>query len=324
MNFSTFIKSTTFAAALIAGLSLASCNSSDDGDDVSNDGNSNAGTVTDNNGSKYRLTKAGNTTYSYDSEGKLSSVYANGETYNVSYNPFKLTHETSQEKDVIDNIRLNANGYITGARDVYDYKSGNSSEHEESNASFSYDGNGHLTRMTASSSGYEIYNGEKESFNGTRTITLTWNDGKLIKVTDEVAGDGADDDDNYTYEFTYSNATSNPLCQYTPNLLDVEVSIIQRLACIGYFGKGPSQLPSGCREYNSTCYYKYGLLSSGLVDWYSKSYDSSSSYTSKNYMVYSSVTGSSSKIIKSPFAEQSPKKTRRSMFGIRPAKNNAE
>lgn len=314
------IKLFASAAVLIGGLSFASC-SSDDGDAVSSEGNPSAGTVTDSNGAKYRLTKAGGISYSYDSYGKLSSIYVNGETYNASYNPFKLTSgESSNEKDVIDNIRLNANGYITGLREVYDYTSSSVSDHEEGTASLSYDGNGHLTRITVSSSSYEIYNGEKESYSGTATLTLTWNDGKLTKVTEESTGD---DEDSSTYEFTYSNATSNPLCQYTPNILDFDLEILQALSCIGYLGKGPSVLPSSCKHENRTYYYSYGKLSSGLIDWYSKS-SSSSSYTTKNYMYYSSLTSSSSKIIKSPFSETAAKKTRRSLFGIRPAKNNAE
>ena len=78
------IKLFASAAVLIGGLSFASC-SSDDGDAVSSEGNPSAGTVTDSNGTKYRLTKAGNISYSYDSDGKLSSIYVNGETYNASF-----------------------------------------------------------------------------------------------------------------------------------------------------------------------------------------------------------------------------------------------
>ncbi len=281
-------------SAVLMGQSFTSCSNGDDGGG-SSDGNPNAGTVKTAEGTKYRVTKAGNYSYTYNSEGKLSYINLSSyDGYKVSYSPFKMELVDKYSSDgtqVMENIRVNGNGYITGLKETVT----ESNYGSNSNVSFSYDGNGHLARMTVSASGWEIYNGKKETYNGTRNISFTWDGGKLTKITGTYSG--AYDDESETIEFYYEkNSEDNPLCQYTPNILNHIIEDMASLSCIGYLGKGPSALPSKCvvtdksegSSKSHTTYFTYNVSSTGLV----QSYTSSST---RYYMEYSTVSDYSSK-----------------------------
>lgn len=288
----------------ITGSSFIAC-SSDDDDEVSANGNPNAGIVETETGAKYRVVQAGNLNYEYDSNGKLVSFADKYDEINVTYNPLKFVSNDNYSSSVISNISLNGNGYITGMKENYSHVYEKDSEKGESTIGISYDGKGHVTRINCSTSAVEIYDGEKESYKSYVDIVYTWNGDKLVKIVETETEDG----DKYvtTYEFVYgSNAVENVSCQYVPNILilDDDNMFVNALACIGYLGKGPSVLPTGCNysyvednhKKSGTGTYSYVLQSNGLVSKYI--FKSNYGINETGYMEYVSIDSKSSKSAK--------------------------
>lgn len=285
------------------GLSFAACSSSDDGEGGSASGNPDAGVV-EVGAEKYRVLKAGNVSYDYDSNGKLVSFGNQYNKYDVTYNPFKITSTDGTSSDVMSNISVNGKGYVTGFKEAYTYSYNDNSSKSEGNVSVSYDGKGHVTRIKGSGSGVEIYDGEKETYKTSFEYVYTWKDNKLMKIV-ETESDGGDKCVT-TYEYIYSgNPFLNLSCQYVPNILcDYDWAIGQGFACIGYLGKGPTALPDGC-EYSyvedghkstGSGTYAYTLQNNGLVSKYIVKNNYGTSNT--GYMEYESVGINKSKAAK--------------------------
>lgn len=241
------------ATALALTTSLTSCSSDDDDCNCSGSGNTAAGVIETRTGEKMRITKAGNIRYSYNDNGTLASFGSTSDPYEVSYNPFTITHINSgngySDKDVFSNIGTNSGGYITSLSNKYDYEGTEDEEHGTGKISVSYNGNGNITRMKGSGSGVYIEDGDKEKYSSSFDYVFTWDDGKLIKAVYTFVEDGEKDVETYIYDYT--NAEKNITLQYIPNFMSIDDDdFLGALFCIGYMGKGPSLLPSGV-EYTS-------------------------------------------------------------------------
>ena len=276
-------------AALATAFSLASCgDDDDDGYDVS------ATIIEAEDGDKLQVTRAGSIYYGYDDDGYINYLDWDGEEFEGSDNATKF-YCSDDEYELTVQLSYNGSGYISKATDKggYYYDDGDYDSWEES-ASFSYDGSGHLTKISYSGKNTEVYDGDKESYSFSGTITLTWSDGLLTTyVHSEEDSDG--DTEIETYEFDYNDGQyANAYNQHTPSSVGCgDDLLVFAFAFAGLCGKGPDYLPRTVEysdyeayddeeyEYSGSTTYKYGFNSDGTVD-----YQCTSSGKSYKYFEY--------------------------------------
>lgn len=283
MNFSDFFvrmnkTAFVFATAAVCAFGAVSCGDDGDDDDAggggSAAGNTESGVIQTPTGEKKRVAKAGIYSYSYNSDGTLASFFDGDVTYNVTYKPFTVTFyykDSDIEESGSNVISLNGKGYISGMKVSEKGSDSDGKGETNGNISFSYDGNGHLTHAVAKGSGYRTEEGKKYNYTSKSEYTYTWEGGKLLKMVYNYS-DGYEKESS-TVEYTYgSNAKQNVTCQYVPAFIDDDM--IAAFFYIGYYGKGPSVLPTSCKvtykddEYSDTENYTctYTLNSDGTVN----------------------------------------------------------
>lgn len=247
MNKTVFV----FATAAVCALGTVSCGGDDDGDEAggggSSAGNTESGVIQTPTGGAVRVAKAGGYTFSYNSDGSLASFFDGDVTYNATYNPFTLSsHYQSSgfEENISYVLSQNKNGYISAMSASGAYTSTEEKEISKGNGSFSYDGSGHLTRVVFKGSGSIEEDGQKYNYTSKSDYTFTWDGGKLVKaVYNFVEGD---ETESTVVEYTYgSDAVQNVTCQYVPAIIDDDM--IAAFFYLGYYGKGPSVLPTSCK-----------------------------------------------------------------------------
>lgn len=283
MNFSDFFvrmnkTAFVFATAAVCAFGAVSCGDDGDDDDAGGGGsavgNTESGVIQTPTGEKKRVAKAGQYSYSYNSDGSLASFFDGDVTYNATYKPFTVTSHYKDsyiEQTTSDVISLNGKGYISGLKLSVENIDSEGKDVSSGNVSFSYDGNGHLTHVVAKGSGYYTEEGKKYNYTSKSEYTYTWEGGKLLKMVYNYS-DGYEKESS-TVEYTYgSNAKQNVTCQYVPAFIDDDM--IAAFFYIGYYGKGPSVLPTSCKvtykddEYSDTENYTctYTLNSDGTVN----------------------------------------------------------
>ena len=232
-----------FATLLSAG--FVACG--DDDDDVApGQGTPSSGTGQLSSG--LRVTRVGDYTFEYDSEGRLTRVSeGNYYSYKFSYNPNKITEEYYGDDEESYSVGYNSNGYMSSLS--YEYVDGD--ESESGRASFSYDGEGHLIKITttAKESGYD-YDGPYSSFDE-GTLNLIWKDGRLTNVVDKYSwkdsdGDSGNETDTWTYDFG-NNVLENKYLQFPPSILRSIIEDYDFLGYVGILGNGPKYLPSSAK-----------------------------------------------------------------------------
>ena len=315
MNFSDFFvrmnkTALVFATAAVCAFGAVSCG--DDGDDDdgggsgSAAGNTESGVIQTPTGEKKRVAKAGIYSYSYNSDGTLASFFDGDVTYNVTYKPFTVSFYY-KDSDIEESgsfvISLNGKGYISGIKVSEKGSDSDGKGETNGNISFSYDGNGHLTHAVAKGSGYRTEEGKKYNYTTKSEYTYTWEGGKLLKMAYNYS-DGYEKESG-TVEYTYgSNAMQNVTCQYVPAFIDDD--LIAEFFYIGYYGKGPSVLPTSCKvtykdddstdTENYTC--TYTLNSDGTVNTFTG--------IENGTMVYGNSASASSKIAAKPAIMKKP------------------
>ena len=315
MNFSDFFvrmnkTALVFATAAVCAFGAVSCG--DDGDDDdgggsgSAAGNTESGVIQTPTGEKKRVAKAGQYSYSYNSDGTLASFFDGDVTYNATYKPFTMTghyKDSYIEQTTSDVISLNGKGYISGLKLSVENIDSEGKDVSSGNVSFSYDGNGHLTHVVAKGSGYYTEEGKKYNYTSKSEYTYTWEGGKLLKMVYNYS-DGYEKESS-TVEYTYgSNAKQNVTCQYVPAFIDDDM--IAAFFYIGYYGKGPSVLPTSCKvtnkddEYSDTENYTctYTLNSDGTVNTFTG--------IENGTMVYGNSASAGSKIAAKPTIMKKP------------------
>lgn len=315
MNFSDFFvrmnkTAFVFATAAVCAFGAVSCGDDGDDDDAggggSAAGNTESGVIQTPTGEKKRVAKAGQYSYSYNSDGTLASFFDGDVTYNATYKPFTMTGHYKDnyiEQTTSDVISLNGKGYISGLKLSVENIDSEGKDVSSGNVSFSYDGNGHLTHVVAKGSGYYTEEGKKYSYTSKSEYTYTWEGGKLLKMVYNYS-DGYEKESS-TVEYTYgSNAKQNVTCQYVPAFIDDDM--IAAFFYIGYYGKGPSVLPTSCKvtnkddEYSDTENYTctYTLNSDGTVNTFTG--------IENGTMVYGNSASAGSKIAAKPAIMKKP------------------
>ena len=315
MNFSDFFvrmnkTAFVFATAAVCAFGAVSCGDDGDDDDAggggSAAGNTESGVIQTPTGEKKRVAKAGQYSYSYNSDGTLASFFDGDVTYNATYKPFTVSFYY-KDSDIEETgsfvISLNGKGYISGIKESDKSIDSEGKGEGSGNISFSYDGNGHLTRYVAKGSGYRTEDGKKYNYTTKSESTYTWEGGKLLKMAYNYS-DGYEKESG-TVEYTYgSNAMQNVTCQYVPAFIDDD--LIAEFFYIGYYGKGPSVLPTSCKvtnkddEYSDTENYTctYTLNSDGTVNTFTG--------IENGTMVYGNSASASSKIAAKPAIMKKP------------------
>lgn len=297
MNKTVFV----FATAAVCALGTVSCGGDDDGDEAggggSSAGNTESGVIQTPTGGAVRVAKAGGYTFSYNSDGSLASFFDGDVTYNATYNPFTLSsHYQSPgfEESFSYVLSLNKNGYISAMSGSGGYTSTDEKDVSKGNASFSYDGSGHLTRVVFKGSGCLEEDGQKYNYTSKSDYTFTWDGGKLMKAVYNFSD--IDGTESTVVEYTYgSDAVQNVTCQYVPAIIDDDM--IAAFFYLGYYGKGPSVLPTSCKvtykdyedtedSYVRTYLCSYTLNSDGTVNTFSG--------IESGTMVYGNITASGS------------------------------
>lgn len=122
-----------------------------------------------------------------------------------------------------------------------------------SEATYSYDNDGHLIRVVGESSGYgENYSSDNK---------LTWEDGLLVKM--ECYEEDEDGPFESTLTISYSD-TPNSLNQFTSGMLDNEDLPLQ---VIGFYGKAPVKFPKLLKwSTDSPVSIKYTFNTDGTVN----------------------------------------------------------
>lgn len=311
---------------VLGGLSLSSC--SDDDDDNGGSGSKSVGVLDESTG--LRVTSAGGYSYVYQEDGRLLYILSGSSCrYEFSYSPNKIVHVDDGDYEEAENytVSYNGSGYVSSASSNGRWEDNDGDwEEESSDVSFSYDGSGHLTRVsgTYKETEYSYKEGKTDSENGTETYILTWSNNLLQKVvcTDE----GRDEDGPFkyveTYTLSYNNDAmannANKYLQYACFADPIFPGFMERLCYVGLLGNGPAFLPSGLEyekkeeyynengekknyEYSGSYTYRYGFNSDGAI-----SYDYEGSYRNATYSYdYVESTGGKSNPFTRAATEQS-------------------
>lgn len=231
-------------------LSLSSCGGDDEGG--SSSGSKTAGQIENTDGEKLLVTEAGSYKFYYDDDNLLENIYdGNTLMYEVSYNPFTMKYEYEGsyyvEQQKISDVSFNGKGYITKLKykESYVNESDNYSDVVNSTVNFSYDGDGHLTKISGSEEGYEIEDGTKISFNASGSYTLTWKSGRLMKIVGKVNEEEGTSEESLTFSYDdddiYPNLTHQfPQCCW----YNIESDNYDWMAALGLIGRGGDYLPS--------------------------------------------------------------------------------
>lgn len=227
---------------MIAGaLAFASCSDDDD----NGNGGSSGGATTAINGKL--LTKVGDYNFVYDNKNRLTEIYNNYEKlFEIDYSNGKAIIEDEEEAK----LSFTKNGYISKISMSWTDKDEDYSEKGNGSISLSYDGNGHLTNIKMSSSASGVDEGESfhESYSG--EYNITWSNGNMVKVVDKYVEkyDGEKETYNTTYTLSYGS-TDNAFKQYTEALAyPLEIDGLEYVTYAGLLGKSSAKLPSSIEE----------------------------------------------------------------------------
>ena len=252
-------------------LTFTACSDDDDGSyDLSNT------IIETEDGDKLQVTRVGSTYYGYDDDGYLNYFKWEGDEYEGSNNATKFTlPEDDEDYEMEISLSYNGSGYISKVIDKgSDYYDDDEYDSWEESASLSYDGSGHLTKVSWSGKYTEVWDGDKDSYSSSGSITLTWSNGLLTKCVYK------EDDYSEIYEYDYDDGLYlNAYCQHTPSTLGLDL-LFEAFTYTGLCGKGPNYLPvtrtftevdyeDGEEDYSytSTTTYKYGFNSDGTIDY---------------------------------------------------------
>lgn len=234
----TFKWAVLFAsAALMTG--FTACGSDDDGDEPDGPDTPTA-TV------GVRLYSVGGTSFSYDNQGRVDGYRSRyGEYASIDWENGVIESSDSEDGEPI-NFKTNGKGYFTEFSQSWNYKEDGDSYKGSGKMKFSYDKQGHLTKISVSMSESGKEDGESYKYEETSEIEYTWKDGKLVKGVCETIEkeDGEKDVYKTTANVAYG-LKENLFNQYCLSLAsDVIEFDFGDFALVGLLGVGPAQFPA--------------------------------------------------------------------------------
>lgn len=251
-----------FGGILLGLTSLNGCSSTDDDEGVAS---TSAGVIE--GVAKVRVTQAetqfGNYHFYYDDNGQIDHILnGNYKGYRFTYNPNKVIwyeNESGEEDDEVS-ISYNSRGYVQKLEASSERKDGLSSWAGSGTSSYSYDGAGHLTKISSSWNENETEDGETILYTTNTTTTFTWQNDMLLSIAlEEIEKKNGEATWTHTSTITYDYQSDNiedyynQYLQYAPSISkrlegmgDGELE--EALAYIGLMGKGPQYLPISSKE----------------------------------------------------------------------------
>lgn len=275
------------------------------------------------------LAEAGPFQYMYDEYGRCYQINGSRnyeDNYYIDYDKGTIVIEGEEGEEA--RVSFNGKGYITGLSASWNYtdERGNG-ERGNGKVTFSYDGDGHVVSEVNSSSGTEIYDGEKISYTGSYNGTYTWKNNNLVKtVVKEVFNEDGDieiDEDTYTVEYGNEKNITGQITFAISAALNNDT--FEPLAIIGMLGKGTANLPSVVswtskqtngdgdivHTWEGSNGASYTLNSDGTVR--SESYG----YTTRNYTYVTIDAGSDrtkASVVKAPWQNKGKAKRIKDLF----------
>ncbi len=150
-------------------------------------------------GDKVLLTSNGLYSYTYDGKGRCIYISDGYEGYNMSYDPFELYYEDGY--NIVPSFTKE--GYLSKLDISYDISDDYSQEKGSGTISFSYN-NGRLSKITVKGSGKDVYDGETYPYNRSGSTSFTWKNGNLTRLRSEYSGsDYAGDNQGEKYSELY-------------------------------------------------------------------------------------------------------------------------
>lgn len=200
-----------------------------------------------------RLVSVGQYKYSYYDDGKLENINYRNEPIKFTYKPDRIWFRDEEEKEKKNpedepayvDASYTSQGYLKSLS--------YSDDRHKLSAIYTYDGDGYLTKISAS------YTGPSDNYRN--VVTLTWRTDLLRMITWQC--EDYDDEEMFSesykivYDYDGEELIENPHRQFAASLIDFmgvgDGELEEGLAHVGKLGKGPKYLPTGCqREWEET------------------------------------------------------------------------
>ena len=261
-----FLKLFTIMVVTTMGCGFVSCGDDDD------DNGTSASDASDKDSTK-RVKSVGDCVFSYKDNGLVDYITIGDLRCDFSYNPNKMVQSYNGKEEAVASFSQNSLGFITQV----EVNSKNEEEAMTGSTTIGYDGSGHLVSMK----GLFTRNNKGSSEQFTETLTLTWQDDKLMSAVWETEGTDMGYPYHYleTYEYEYAknlNDYYNKYRQYAPSLIGAYGDGIDEvLAIIKKLGNGPLYLPVSCTHTDNESGYKrseteqysYGFNDDGSISY---------------------------------------------------------
>ncbi len=321
----TMKKIVLFTMCTVIAMSMTFISCSDD-DDEGGSGvpDANVSVITTQDGEAVLVKSIGsNISFNYDDQGRCTYAKESSYTsFDISYDPYMIEYYDSDWLESSLVLSFNGSGYVSKySCEFYDEDRYGSIKATET-ASFSYDSDGHITKISLSYNETEDFYGEIYTGSGSAEQTFTWQGGDMTKVvfSEKEKYDGETYEYKWTSTLDYSD-TTNDCYQYVKATADevTDGGSLAVLAYIGYFGKGTAHLPTAIETveeedgytdtYSST--YSYTKNSNGTI---STETVNRSTYT-YTYTSVSSDTRSTAPVVEeSSMQQDNSARQRRSTF----------
>lgn len=219
---------------------ISSCSSDDNG--VTPEGPSSA-TSTDIDGT--RVTRVGNVSIKYDKKDRPYLFTQNNNEVEIDYEEGEVNFYEGNNLYQTVGVTFNGSGFISKFTLSYDIDESDYSEKASGEIRFSYDGDGHLTKVKEEASGKatDRYNDESYNFSVEYTSDFTWKKGNLVEIESEdierINGKEVDYDE-YGSIIEYSREEN----EYLQFPMSIALDDFDLFFAVGLFGNGPADLPS--------------------------------------------------------------------------------
>lgn len=224
-----------------------------------------------------RLSAMNGSLISYDSKGRLVSA-ASPYSFQIDYSAGKI-YLGSDDDDVM-NIRFNGHGYVTELSASWDYEEDDERYSGSGKTTFSYDKDGHITKINSESKEKVTDLDDNSSWteNYKSRTDLTWTASNLASVVTNGEENEPGDNDTWFSQYDYSYNGEVNAFQQMPMAVSGAYSDDDEymlMAAAGLFGKGPGFLPSSIdvkiiedgRVNTATVPLSYTLNTNGTISW---------------------------------------------------------
>ena len=246
-----FLSVAVMLASVVLGGSLASCSGDDDSYIPSP-------TVTDKDGNKVQVTSVGNIRFSYDENGKLTSMSDGYDTYTLEDDKFSFEYDEGEAE-----VFLNSDALITKIEVSQPSVNG------KATIEFSYSDR-RLKKLSGTI--------KSSSFKQTSKVDYTWENGNMIRgvVSTKMESGKYSEDYNARWDFTYGTTQlqtnySTQLPFYMGETMTDLDALGGLFSILGLLGYGPAYLPSGFTETEddespSTTNFSFTQNSNGTIN----------------------------------------------------------